>query len=228
MLTSLAEAYRRGAQVVHINPLIEAASRRTIVPHEVLAMASFHATKVGTMNVQPRVGGDLALLRGVAKAVLERAQIDPKAIDHEFLQRSTTGLAAYRSLVDQTGWAEIVHQSGVEENGIACGWWPPWSAASRTSRRCWQSTAKTSVPTTTRSCGRPTSTPSSANPKPMLPTASRGCAPESTTGTTEQAIGRLKRLRDLGCEYAILYFSEAAYDRSGIELFEREDVPALS
>jgi molybdopterin-dependent oxidoreductase alpha subunit len=118
MLTSLAEAYRRGAQVVHINPLIEAASRRTIVPHEVLAMASFHATKVGTMNVQPRVGGDLALLRGVAKAVLERAQIDPKAIDHEFLQRSTTGLAAYRSLVDQTGWAEIVHQSGVEENGI--------------------------------------------------------------------------------------------------------------
>ena len=49
----------------------------------------------------------------------------------------------------------------------------------------------------------------------MLSTASRGCAPESTTGTSEQAIGRLKRLRDLGCEYAILYFPEAAYDRSG-------------
>jgi Anaerobic dehydrogenases, typically selenocysteine-containing len=34
MITWLAEADRRGAQLVHINPLIEAASRRTIVPHE--------------------------------------------------------------------------------------------------------------------------------------------------------------------------------------------------
>jgi molybdopterin-dependent oxidoreductase alpha subunit len=118
MLTSLAEAYRRGAQVVHINPLIEAASRRTIVPHEVLAMAAFHATRVGTLNVQPRVGGDLALLRGVAKVVLERAQTDPSAIDHEFLERFTTGFDDYRSLVEQTGWAELVHQSGVSEQAI--------------------------------------------------------------------------------------------------------------
>jgi molybdopterin-dependent oxidoreductase alpha subunit len=118
MLTSLAEAHRRGAQIVHVNPLIEAASRRTIVPHEVLAMAAFHATAIGTMNVQPRVGGDLALLRGVAKVVLERAQTDPKAIDHEFLQRCTTGLSAYRALVEQTGWAEIVRQAGVEEKTI--------------------------------------------------------------------------------------------------------------
>src|SRR6267154_2220456 len=118
MLTSLAEAHRRGAQIVHINPLIEAASRRTIVPHEIVAMAAFHATKIGTMNVQPRVGGDLALLRGVAKVVLERAETDRKAIDHEFLQRCTTGFEAYRSLVDETGWADIVHQSGVEEKAI--------------------------------------------------------------------------------------------------------------
>jgi molybdopterin-dependent oxidoreductase alpha subunit len=118
MLTSLAEAHRRGAQIVHINPLIEAASRRTIVPHEIVAMATFHATKIGTMNVQPRIGGDLALLRGVAKVVLERAQTDPKAIDHEFLQRCTTGFDAYRSLVEETGWAQIVHQCGVEEKAI--------------------------------------------------------------------------------------------------------------
>lgn len=52
-------------------------------------------------------------------------------------------------------------------------------------------------------------------------------APESASGTLEQVIEKLKRLRDLGCEYAILYFPEAAYDRSGIELFEREVIPAL-
>jgi len=52
--------------------------------------------------------------------------------------------------------------------------------------------------------------------------------PESATGTTEQVVERLKRLGDLGCTYVICYFPEAAYDRSGIELFEREVIPALS
>jgi len=52
-------------------------------------------------------------------------------------------------------------------------------------------------------------------------------APESGSGTPEQVIEKLKRMRDLGCEYAIVYFPEAAYDRSGIELFEREVIPAL-
>ncbi len=52
--------------------------------------------------------------------------------------------------------------------------------------------------------------------------------PESATGTTEQVIERIAKIRDLGCEYVICYFPEAAYDRSGIELFEREVIPALS
>lgn len=55
-----------------------------------------------------------------------------------------------------------------------------------------------------------------------------GGGPDSATGTPEQVIERLAELRDLGCEYAICYFPEAAYDRSGIELFEREVIPALS
>ncbi|ULE35335.1 LLM class F420-dependent oxidoreductase [Mycobacterium sp. IDR2000157661] len=52
-------------------------------------------------------------------------------------------------------------------------------------------------------------------------------APESACGTTDQVIEKLAKMRDLGCEYAILYFPEAAYDRSGVELFEREVIPAL-
>ena len=42
-------------------------------------MATFRATPVGTLNVQPRVAGDLAFLRGVAKAVLERARRIPRS-----------------------------------------------------------------------------------------------------------------------------------------------------
>jgi F420-dependent oxidoreductase-like protein len=53
-------------------------------------------------------------------------------------------------------------------------------------------------------------------------------APESASGTPEQVVEKLKAMRDLGCEYAILYFPEAAYDRSGIELFARQVIPELS
>ncbi|GAB3623574.1 LLM class F420-dependent oxidoreductase [Mariniluteicoccus endophyticus] len=46
-------------------------------------------------------------------------------------------------------------------------------------------------------------------------------------GTPEQIVENLQGLKKLGMTYAITYFPEAAYDRSGIELFEREVVPAL-
>lgn len=53
-------------------------------------------------------------------------------------------------------------------------------------------------------------------------------APGNATGTPDQVIATLTTLRDLGCEYVICYFPEAAYDRLGIELFEREVIPALA
>ena len=52
--------------------------------------------------------------------------------------------------------------------------------------------------------------------------------PESAVGTSEQVIERLQRLRDLGCGYVICYFPEAAYDRSSIERFEQDVMPALT
>jgi F420-dependent oxidoreductase-like protein len=53
-------------------------------------------------------------------------------------------------------------------------------------------------------------------------------APDAASGTPDQVVEKLKRMRELGCEYAILNFPEAAYDRSGIELFEQKVIPALS
>ncbi|MGQ4432987.1 FdhF/YdeP family oxidoreductase [Streptomyces sp. SAS_260] len=118
MLTTLAKAHRRGAQIVHVNPLLEAGARRTIVPHEFAAMAAFHATDTGDQNVQVGIGGDLALLRGIAKAVFERAEEDPAVLDTDFIERHTAGFASYRDLVRATDWAELVRQSGVGESEI--------------------------------------------------------------------------------------------------------------
>lgn len=46
-------------------------------------------------------------------------------------------------------------------------------------------------------------------------------------GTPEQLVERFRALRAAGLGYAICYFADAAYDRSSIELFEREVMPAL-
>ncbi|OXY91303.1 FdhF/YdeP family oxidoreductase [Streptomyces diastatochromogenes] len=118
MLTALAEAYRRGAQIVHVNPLVEAAATRTIVPHDFTDMALLKTTRTSTLNLQPRIGGDMALLRGMAKAVLEQARTDPKAVDQEFVDRHTAYFDEYRDLCEGTPWAEIEHQSGLSRDDI--------------------------------------------------------------------------------------------------------------
>ena len=46
-------------------------------------------------------------------------------------------------------------------------------------------------------------------------------------GTPEQVVERLTERAEHGLGYAIHYFPEAAYDRSGIELFEREVIGAV-
>ncbi|MEV6978992.1 FdhF/YdeP family oxidoreductase [Kitasatospora sp. NPDC093806] len=118
MLTALAEAYHRGAQIVHVNPLVEAAATRTIIPHDFTDMALGKATRTSTLNLQPRIGGDLALLRGMAKAILEQAPSDPKALDQEFIDRHTTGFAEYRALCEATPWEELERQSGLPRADI--------------------------------------------------------------------------------------------------------------
>ncbi len=48
-----------------------------------------------------------------------------------------------------------------------------------------------------------------------------------TVGTPEQVVEKLRPLVAAGMTYPIVYFPEGAYDTSGIELFEREVIPAL-
>ena len=152
MLTWLAEADRRGAQLVHINPLIEAASRRTIVPHEFVDMATFHTTETGTMNVQVRIGGDMALLRGVAKAVLEAAEKDPTVLDREFIEYHTHGFDEYRALV--VVHAVVRHRRRLRH----CRGRHPQARRTRTSRRSASSSpgasASRSTSTASTRCAR--------------------------------------------------------------------------
>jgi len=51
---------------------------------------------------------------------------------------------------------------------------------------------------------------------------------EGLAGTPDEIVDVLREREALGLGYSIHYFPESAYDRTGVELFEREVVPALS
>ncbi len=55
----------------------------------------------------------------------------------------------------------------------------------------------------------------------------RGFRGKPAVGTPEQIVEKFTELRRAGLDYAIFYFPEAAYDSSGIEMFEREVLPQL-
>jgi molybdopterin-dependent oxidoreductase alpha subunit len=118
LLTSLVEVMRRGGSVVHVNPLVEGAATRVIVPNQIGEMIRNRATSTASLVLQPRIAGDLAVLRGVAKHLLEQAGRDPSAIDGEFLRRHTHAFEEYRALVESTDWSEIERQGGVPESSI--------------------------------------------------------------------------------------------------------------
>src|ERR1700733_1052600 len=61
-----------------------------------------------------------------------------------------------------------------------------------------------------------------------LENACRGLASGLLVGTPERIAERLAGMTALGLKYAILYFPEVAYDRSGLDLFAREVAPALA
>jgi molybdopterin-dependent oxidoreductase alpha subunit len=81
-------------------------------------MATFRATPTSTMNLQPRIGGDMALVRGMAKALLEWARTDAQVLDTAFIERCTAGFDEYRSTCLDTSWAEIEYQAGLGRDDI--------------------------------------------------------------------------------------------------------------
>ena len=86
----LAEARRRGARVVMINPYREPGMERYWIPSD-LESAVF-GTRLTDRFVPVKVGGDLALLNAVAKRLVERG-----AIAHDFIAQATTGFEALRA-----------------------------------------------------------------------------------------------------------------------------------
>jgi molybdopterin-dependent oxidoreductase alpha subunit len=118
MLEPLREAVKRGAQVVCVNPLKERGLERFQHPQHPLEMLTNGDRPTNTAYLRPALGGDMALLRGMAKFLLQwerdaQAAGEPAVFDHAFLNEHTSGILDYISSLDDTSWEHIVEQSGL-------------------------------------------------------------------------------------------------------------------
>lgn len=119
MLSALADGVKEhGMKIVHINPLIEVAATSAITPHEILDMITFRATSTSALNLQPRIGGDMAIMRGIGKYLFEKFETDKNSINMDFVEKYTAGIDAYKAACEQTTWQEIERQSGLTAGKI--------------------------------------------------------------------------------------------------------------
>ncbi|MEI7377811.1 FdhF/YdeP family oxidoreductase [Dickeya chrysanthemi] len=123
MLHSLRHAADRGAHIVAFNTLRERGLERFANPQNPLELLTPLSGAISETYLQPHLGGDMAAVRGMVKALLEThrqrlAAGDAGLFDQAFIDQHTDGVAAYLQQVDATAWDKIVRQSGLSEAQI--------------------------------------------------------------------------------------------------------------
>ncbi|NPD23538.1 FdhF/YdeP family oxidoreductase [Corallococcus exiguus] len=118
MLTALQAAARRGCEIVSVNPLPETGLNRFKHPQEVLHLFG-PGTALNKLFLQVRINGDVALLQGLGKALLDReAKAPGTVVDRAFVEGKTTGFDAYVTHLATVSWDDVVEQSGVPREQI--------------------------------------------------------------------------------------------------------------
>ena len=113
MLSALEHAKRNGCKLVHINPLPEVGMMRFKHPQHVLGLLG-SGTELADLFLQVRINGDVALLKGISKAVLDHEN----ALDFDFITHYTNGFDEFVEALQNVSWSEIVEQSGVAKEQI--------------------------------------------------------------------------------------------------------------
>lgn len=120
MLHSLRHAADRGAHVVSFNTLRERGLERFANPQNPLELLTPLSGTISETYLQPNLGGDMAAVRGMVKALLETHRQRLSAgeaglFDQAFLSTHTQQVDDYLTVVDATSWQKIEQQSGLSE-----------------------------------------------------------------------------------------------------------------
>jgi molybdopterin-dependent oxidoreductase alpha subunit len=116
MLSTLQAAKRRGSTIVHINPLPETGLNRFKHPQEVFKIFG-QGTLLSDLFLQVRINGDVALLKGIMKELLEEELRRPgEVLDRKFIEDKTDGFEEFARALKEVSWDELVSQSGISRD----------------------------------------------------------------------------------------------------------------
>src|SRR4029079_9789763 len=100
LMTTLMKVRNHGGEVVAINPVRELGLVNFRVPSSPWSL--LFGTKISTLYVQPHIGGDLALLTGIAKRIDEMG-----AQDAAYLREKCSGSEEWLAALRAVPWSEI-------------------------------------------------------------------------------------------------------------------------
>ncbi|MCP8883678.1 FdhF/YdeP family oxidoreductase [Devosia sp. XJ19-1] len=103
----------RGGQVIVINPAKEPGLVKFAVPKSPISMLK-GGSEIASDYLQPRIGSDIALLKGLCKAVLEQG-----TEDKSFIAAHGAGFDAFISDIEALSWATITEACGLTQADIA-------------------------------------------------------------------------------------------------------------
>ncbi|MCS3493081.1 formate dehydrogenase major subunit [Arthrobacter sp. JUb119] len=118
MLSALADARKRGARIVAVNPLPEAGFFGFKDPQTVGGMLG-KADPISSDFLQIKVGGDLALFQAFGHLLLEEEKKHPgTVVDHEFIAAVTDGFEAYQAARATLDWEATEEATGLTRTQI--------------------------------------------------------------------------------------------------------------
>jgi molybdopterin-dependent oxidoreductase alpha subunit len=123
LLHELQQVRERDVPIVVFNPLRERGWEAFVNPQRPGQMLTNKPTTIATQYYQPRAAGDIAAMMGIAKGLLARddearAKGSARVLDEAFIAEHTDGFAAFEAMVRETGWDEIIAESGLARAAI--------------------------------------------------------------------------------------------------------------
>jgi molybdopterin-dependent oxidoreductase alpha subunit len=118
MMNALRKATRNGCKVVSFNNLKEVALERFASPQDPIELLTSKATTISHAYFTPKLGGDMAAIRGMVKIIFSRNEeqiknCQPAIIDNDFIKQHCQQFEQYQQVVNDTTWKKIEQQSGL-------------------------------------------------------------------------------------------------------------------
>lgn len=110
MLEMLAHAHKQGCKIISVNPMREQGLSAFRNPQKPSHMAAGQSDAMVDDVVQIQIGGDAALLTGLAKWLIENNKID-----ESFIAEHTSGYEPLKQWVGKQTWADIELGCGIEQ-----------------------------------------------------------------------------------------------------------------